>query len=259
MKLGPSIAALGVITSASWLARAQPPEEQPMTAPQPPPPPVYEATLPSSSGEVPEPTVMVRTVRTKGMAAPRDALELSFATGYTQGFGSLSRGVGLPSVATAGVGFDLSIGYRINAHWAVLWTGEYQEFTAQRSDTAGGVTNMVGAQYHFAPTSRTDPWAELGAGYRYLWESNVYGPTVQWHGFQYVHVRLGLDVRTSEEVAIGPVIGADMTEFRWRDLPYYSVYIHDARLSTFVYAGVQGRFDLGGGRTNPTYQVYAKE
>ena len=237
-----------------------------MTAPRPPPPtyeyptvPGTDATTASPSGEVPAPTVTVRAVRKKGMAAPHNALELSFSTGYTQGFGSLAPGVGMPSVATAGVGFDVGVGYRFNAHWAVLWTGEYQQFTSQRSDVVDGITNTVGVQYHFAPTSRTDPWAELGAGYRYLWESNVYGPTVQWHGFQYVHVRLGLDVRTSEEVAIGPVIGADMTEFRWQDLPYYSVYIHDPRLSTFVYAGVQGRFDLGGGRTNPTYQVYAKQ
>lgn len=252
MKLGPLIAALGVITSASWLARAQEPEAPP-TAPPRPPPPIYYPTVPEHA-IVPQPTTVVVQ---RGMRAPRDALELSLGTGYTQGFGSAARGVGLPSIATAGVGFDLGIGWRITEHWAVLWTGEYQAFTAERSEAASGITNTLGVQYHFAPTSKTDPWAELGAGYRYLWESDRYGTTVQWHGWQLVHVRLGLDIRTNEGIAFGPVIGADATQFRWEDLPYYSVYIHDARLSTFIYAGVQGRFDFGG-HTTPTYEVYAK-
>jgi len=220
-----------------------------MTAPRPPPP-IYEY----SQYPTTEPTVIVM----KGMPAPRDALELSFGTGYTQGFGSLSRGVGLPSVASAGVGFNFGLGYRINAHWAVLWTGEYEQFTAERSDIVDGITNTVGAQYHLAPMNKVDPWAELGAGYRYLWESNAYAPSVRWHGFQLVHLRVGIDFRIDPATAIGPVIGADATIFQYEDLPYYTVHIDDTRPSTFVYAGLQGRFDIGG-HTPAVYQVYAKQ
>ena len=225
-----------------------------MAAPRPPPPSYDYPQYPQYTTTVPPP-VIVR----KGMPAPRDALELSFGTGYTQGFGSLRRGVGLPSVASAGVGFDLGVGYRINAHWAVLWTGEYEVFTAERSDVVDGITNTVGAQYHLAPTNKVDPWAELGAGYRYLWESNNYAPTVRWHGFELVHLRVGIDFRMDPMTAIGPVIGADATIFQYEDLPYYTtVHIHDTRPSTFVFAGLQGRFDIGG-HTPPAYEVYARQ
>jgi hypothetical protein len=263
MKVGPSIAALGVITSASWVVRAQAPEEAPpMTAPRPPPP-IYQYPQPPTTGMpgseattvAAEPGVIVQ----KGIPAPRDALELSFGTGYTQGFGSLRGNVGLPSVATAGVGFNFGLGYRINAHWAVLWTGEYEEFTAERSDIVDGITNTVGAQYHLAPTNKIDPWAELGAGYRYLWESSRYAPSVGWHGFQLVHLRVGIDFRADPVTAIGPVIGADATMFQYEDLPYYyTAHINDTRLSTFVYAGLQGRFDIGG-HTPAVYQTYARQ
>jgi hypothetical protein len=213
---------------------------------------MYYPTVPEHAA-APPPTIVVQ----RGMRAPRNALELSLATGYTQGFGSMAPGLGLPAVASAGVGFDLGIGWRFTEHWAVLWTGEYQTYSAERSAYASGMTNTLGVQYHFAPLTPTDPWAELGAGYRYLWESDRYGATVQWHGWQLVHVRLGFDFRTNENIAFGPVIGADATQFLWEDLPYYSVHIHDARLSTFIYAGVQGRFDVGG-HTNTTYEWYAK-
>src|SRR5438270_5099107 len=99
MKLALPIAALAIITSASSLVRAQEPEPEapsatppgappappPLPAPPPPrpPPPLYYPTVPEHSA-APAPTFVVR----RGMPAPRNALELSFATGYTQGFGS---------------------------------------------------------------------------------------------------------------------------------------------------------------------------
>jgi hypothetical protein len=246
MKLQPSIAVLCMIWSASSLAGAQPP-----------PPPTYYPPPPYAVPAEAPPATIVAPRKVSTLDAPRNALELSVATGYTQGFGQLRANVGLPSVISAGVGLDLGVGWRISPRWAVLWTGEYQEFTAERSSHAGGLTNTLGVQYHFAPTQRTDPWAELGAGYRFLWETSAFAPTLYTHGFQLVHVRLGLDFRANEQIALGPIIGADATMFRYQDGPYFSAYIPDARVSTFIYAGIQGRFDIGGQGTS-SYVVVGK-
>lgn len=231
MKLASSVAVLGAALTTTWLARAQPPESQPALYP---PTPVY--TVPSSE----EP------VSRKVIPAASNAFELSVGTGYTQGFGSLKSGVGLPSVATAGLGIDLGIGYRIDPHWGVLWSGQYQELIAERTAAARGFTTSIAAQYHFAPTNRVDPWLEAGAGYRLFWEDPSIGATLLTHGWQLARVRAGIDLRADSHVAFGPMVGADATLFLFQDAPDVSTYISDPRLSTFVFAGVQGRFDIGG-------------
>jgi hypothetical protein len=236
MKLAPGLTTLGDALSATWLAGAQPPGSAP--APSSSPPPVY-SYYPAPGAE-PQPPSNV-------LPAPRRALELTVSTGYTQGFGQLSEGVGLPSVVAAGFGIDFGIGYRISPRWAVLWAGQYQRFTAERARAAEGFTSTVGVQYHFAPTRRVDPWIDLGAGYRFLWEYPTFGPALETHGFQLAHLRAGIDFRPDEQIAIGPIIGADATMFRWQDRRYFTTEIPDTRVSTFIYAGLQGRFDLGGG------------
>jgi hypothetical protein len=232
MKLASSAFLLGAALTVTSLSQAQPPETYP------PPAPVAPA-----QGEVP--------VAKRPLGAPSNALELSVSTGYTQGFGNLKSGVGLPSVATVGIGFDLGVGYRIDPNWAVLWNGQYQEFTAERVAHARGITNDIAVQYHFAPMRQVDPWIEGGAGYRVFWEDPDVGATLTTHGFQLARVRAGLDLRADEYVAIGPIIGADATLFLFQDVPNLGTSISDPRLSTFVYAGLQGRFDVGGKTVSP--------
>ena len=135
MKIALSIVALGICSTTAGLARAQPSESQ-----------------------LPIPTYGTQEAPTeKTVGAPKDAFELSFGTGYTQGFGNLKGGVGLPSVVTPGAAFDLGLGYRIDPHWAVLWSGQYAELTAERTSTARSFTTGLAAQYHFAPTQPVDP------------------------------------------------------------------------------------------------------
>ena len=181
------------------------------------------------------------------LGAPRDALELSLASGYAQGFGSLQSGVGLPSVATGGLALDLGIGYRIDPTWAVLWGGEYQALSPERTDQAQGFSSSIAAQVHFRPAQRLDPWAEAGAGYRFLWESPTDGPTLRTHGFQLARVRVGLDWRADRHVALGPVVGADVNLFLFQDFGGNASNIPEPRASSFFFAGVQGRIDIGGG------------
>jgi peptidoglycan-associated lipoprotein len=99
---------------------------------------------------------------------------------------------------------------------------------------------------------RGDPWLRLGTGYRLLWETNpsgAQGITVMRHGFELLAAKVGYDVRVSEDVAIAPVIGADLNVFVWEDPSNGSSRaMSNAQVGTFVYAGLQGRFDLGGTR-----------
>lgn len=230
MKPASCIAALGAAMTATALAGAQPPESQPSTyQPQPlyPVPSAEEA----SRGPIP---------------AARNAFEITVGSGYTQGFGMLKSGVGLPSVATAGLGIDLGLGYRIDPSWAVLWSGEYQELVAERANAVRGFTTSLAGQYHFRPAQRVDPWVEVGAGYRFLWENPSFGPTILSHGWQLARVRAGVDLRADEHVAFGPYVGADATMFLFQDGGDVATTISDPRLSTFIFAGVQGRFDVGG-------------
>ncbi|MDP9002830.1 MAG: autotransporter domain-containing protein, partial [Myxococcota bacterium] len=176
---------------------------------------------------------------------PRRAFELTLGTGYTQGFGMLHEGVGMPSVATEGVALNVGLGYRIDPHWMVGVAGEYQELNAQRAASVRGVATGIQAAYHFTPYDRLDPWVALGAGYRWLWERhNVPASVTVTNGLQMARLTLGLDLRASRGFAIAPVIGGDLNLF----LSQGDQAIQDPRVSTFVYAGLQGRFDIGGQR-----------
>lgn len=180
------------------------------------------------------------------IAAPDDAVELSVSTGYTQGFGMLRQGTPLPDVANAGMAVGLGLGYRLGSHWGISLNGQYQELDASRGSGTRGGTATAAVQYHFAPYQHLDPWAELGGGYRMFWETpEVNAPSVLSHGLQLARARIGADVRVTPDVAVGPFIGADVNAFLYQE----GAAIDNPRLSTFVLAGVQGRFDVGGERT----------
>ena len=220
MKIALSFVTLGLCVTAAGGALAQPPEPAPYYVP-------YER--PSE----------------RRLEAPRNALELSLGTGYSQGFGNLRSGVGMPSVVTPGAGLTLGVGYRIDPSWAVLWSGDYAELMAERSNTARTFTTGLALQYHLAPMQKVDPWVEVGAGYRFLIEDSSVGPNLLTHGFQLGRVRAGLDFRIADAVALGPMVGADATLFVFQDFPSLQTNISDPTISTFIFAGVQGRFDIG--------------
>jgi hypothetical protein len=193
-----------------------------------------------------------RTWTQRTVPAPSQAFEATVGTGYTQPFGLLRSGVGMPDVAKAGIGIDAAVGYRIDPHWGLSVGGQYQELNAQNADASRGAAFTFAAQYHIVPTTRLDPWLELGTGYRMLWQvQGNNNPTVLNHGFELARARAGFDLRLSPDIAIAPVIGADATVFLWQDQGT-AVAISDPRVSTFVFAGVQGRVDVGGTKVGST-------
>jgi hypothetical protein len=196
-----------------------------------------------------------KTYIEQGVPAPSQALEITVGTGYTQPFGILRKGVGMPSIAHEGVGAEASLGYRADPHFAVSIGGQYQELTANTAAGTRGVAGTLAVAYHIAPQTRTDPFLELGAGYRLFWivpQASAQAPVALEHGFQLVRGRAGLDLRLSPDIALAPVVGADVTTFLWEDIGGNNTAIASPGVSTFVFAGVLGRFDLGGTKVGQT-------
>lgn len=187
------------------------------------------------------------TYWTRTLPAPKNALELSIGTGYTQGFGNVEKGRALNDTAEAGMSLDFGAGYRLSPYWMFGMKAAYQVFQAgnsladQSQSPASGV-GALQAGYHFAPFARLDPWLQVGAGYRYLCQCGQPGKDELLHGFELLDAKLGMAVRVDPQVALAPLIGADVSMFIWdRGSP-----IKDPRLNTFIYGGLQARFDLGG-------------
>ncbi len=195
------------------------------------------------------------------LTAPKEAFEIDVTTGYTQGFGAISGrpGEALSDVAKGGIGVGVGLGYRATPELAVGLTGQYQELAPAATQAMGtrvrGAAIGVEGKAHFRPYERVDPWLSLGAGYRMLWIApEGPGNNVLQHGFELARGRVGLDVRVSRDIALGPVIGGDVNLFTARNPegPAGDAVIPEKRASTFLFAGVQGRFDLGGSRVEKT-------
>ncbi len=174
--------------------------------------------------------------------APSNSFELKFGAGYTQGFGNIAPGSSILSVAGAGIGVSADFDYRIDPALSFGLESQYQEFTTENNSGSRGLDLNLGVTYHVSPEQRGDPFLRLGTGYRMLWDVDHIGApnsTSMYHGFDIVTLKLGYDIRTSSDVAFAPIIGADLQTFVWKDASALST----AQVGTFIYAGIQGRFD----------------
>lgn len=190
---------------------------------------------------------------TAPVRAPDRALELGVTAGYTQGFGSLTPDRRV--AAGPGGAIGASVGYRINPYWSIGVTGQYQGYGSRgaqaSSTTVRGATGDVHGTYHLSPYSRLDPYVNLGSGYRLFAESPAGdAPTTLTHSVELGKLAVGLDVRSSESVAISPVVGLDLNLFILRAGGAPAPSTGNQSVSAFLFAGVEGRFDLGGERLN---------
>lgn len=209
---------------------------------------------------IPEPPYWSKPVR-----APAEALELGVGAAYSQGTMSPAAGTGATDLTKAGGAFSLQVGYRFAPEFGLHLFGEFNEFApgntlSSDAGTRGGVAGISGT-FHLLPYQRIDPWVRLGTGYRMLWvtgDPNV--PDARWHGFQLAKLDIGADLRTSEDVAIGPTVGVGLNEFVWRNPsgPAGDEEISGKRITPFVYAGIEARFDLAGIRRRPIPDVAAR-
>jgi hypothetical protein len=65
-------------------------------------------------------------------------------------------------------------------------------------------------------------------------------------GVEWAKLQIGVDYRIDQAVAISPVVGADLTTFFTQSTPTSNGFTNTTNptVNTFVFAGVQGRFDI---------------
>jgi hypothetical protein len=182
----------------------------------------------------------------RALPPPTGALEIRVGTAYTQGFGMVAPGRGVTDVAGPGASLDIDTDYRASPLWSLGLQGGFQEFTTGLNTGARGVAANAGVTLHVAPGLRGDPWLRVAAGYRLLWDVNPPASvTTARQGLEIAKATVGYDVRVARAVAFSPVVGADLNLFLWQTQNRVMSALSSAQLSTFLFLGVQGRFDLG--------------
>jgi hypothetical protein len=189
------------------------------------------------------------------VAAPANALELSVATGYAQGAGPIAGGMQhLEDISGPGGAVELAAAYRINPTFAV---GAYGSFsTYATGDQITGDTNVLGATAgiqgiaHLRPERSVDPWVSVGTGWRGLWLDPDQGKRTSLQGLELARLQVGVDYRVSEDIAIAPVVGGSLDLFVSQDSAMTDGYneLQDKKVNFVGFAGLAGRFDLGGRR-----------
>jgi hypothetical protein len=187
--------------------------------------------------------------------AVQNAFEIGVATGYTQGGGKLGGNMGsLEDVSGPGGAVEVDLGYRIIPQ---LTLGAYGTFSKyQHGDSIDSSTDVLGATaglqgvLHLRPERSVDPWVSLGAGWKGLWLDPSSGKTTSLQGLELARLQLGVDYRVSKDVAIAPVIGGSLSMFISQDSAMTNdlTEITDKKVNFTGFAGLSGRFDIGGSR-----------
>ena len=189
------------------------------------------------------------------VAAPSNALEIGVATGYTQGVGPTGGGMQhVEDLSRAGGAVELDAMYRINPTFAVGAYGTFSDYSTgdhiSSNDDVFGATAGIQAAAHIRPDRSVDPWVSLGTGWRGMWLSPTSGKTTSLQGLEVARLRLGIDYRVNENVSISPVISGSLDMYVSQDSPMTTSYaeIADKKVNFIGFAGLAGRFDLGGKR-----------
>jgi hypothetical protein len=205
------------------------------------------------------------------MAAPSRAFEIGVAGLYNQGWGNLTDAVSplaavgrrVQDVSGAGVGAEIDLGYRFMPQMAAGVFAQGSEFN--RDDRLASGTNVrtltAGLQgsWFFRPYRTINPWVGLGSAYRGHWIVPDVGGITQHHGWQIARLQVGVDMRASREISIGPYVGGSVDVFFSEKLPNQpSRNLDGPPVAGFFGAGLQGRFDLGGNYIAPASSATAR-
>ncbi len=188
--------------------------------------------------------------------APNNAFELTLGGGYAQGWGGIGSGQrDLTDLTSGGGELQLGLGWRIDPRFmvGVYGTGGYY---ATRTATSGAniwtATAGVQGNYHFMPMNEWDPWIGLSSGWRGMWIHDI--GTDSWHGLDVAKLTAGVDYRVSSQFAISPYASAGLTTFLTQKFAGQSEFsnVHSPDVNVWLAAGIQGRFDIGGGSSHGT-------
>jgi hypothetical protein len=189
------------------------------------------------------------------VAAPQNAVELGIAAGYTQGAGPIGGAMQhVEDVSRAGGAVELDAMYRINPLFAVGVYGSFSQYStgdqiSSQTDVLGA-TAGIQAALHMRPDRSVDPWVSVGTGWRGMWLSPESGKNTSLQGLELARLQIGTDYRINENVAIAPVIGGSVNMFVSEDSPMTTklTELDDKKVNFIGFAGLAGRFDLGGSR-----------
>jgi hypothetical protein len=204
-----------------------------------------------------------RGTETSPRATPAQAFELTLGSGYNQGFGDIDgSGLNLGDYARGGPGVRLGLGYRIDPRWMVGAYAEGARYMRRQNpegDTRawGGGMGIQGA-YFIAPYSTINPWVGLGTGVRTYVLQRPNTDTSVAYGWDIVRASVGVEYRLTPSNSIGPMLGATITTFGARGDANAPEEIQDREPSTFVFVGMQGRFDIGGKLVSPSKTEVAR-
>ena len=193
----------------------------------------------------------------KKMAAPASAFEIGAAGLYNQGWGHLTDSSGnapvnLQDNAGSGIAGELDLGYRLNPNLTLGLYGMITEFNGarnvenqqvnQRSVAAG-----VQGQFFLRPYHVVNPWVGLGTAWRGYWSVPDVGGITSRQGWQIARLEIGVDMRASRAISIGPYVGGSLDVWFTEKQPGQdSRNLDGPPLSAFFIAGIMGRFDIGG-------------
>jgi hypothetical protein len=180
----------------------------------------------------------------RAMAAPSNAFELVTTTGYRHVAGRLERGVALDE---DGYAFELGLGYRFSPSFSLAIVGGLTDYSGGETEGLGLSVGWM-STYHFRPFRTIDPFISGGGGFRaFIVDRRMDEADVGYTGFDLGRLQVGVDFRVTPQIAIAPVIGVDLTMYRDRfDEDDVEHDIEHRRLSVAFFAGLSGRFDLGG-------------
>lgn len=189
------------------------------------------------------------------LAPVKNALELTLGTGYAQGYGEIARGQPtLRDVSEAGGALQVGVGYRLLAHLTVGVYGSGAAFgRGSDVDPAADLWSATGgvqADWHILPARQVfNPWVSLGSGWRGYWVKSDAG-TTSLQGWEIAKLQVGVDYRIDRNLAISPVIGADLSTFFTQETPSPGGFgnVTSPRVNTFLFGGLQGRFDINLGK-----------
>jgi hypothetical protein len=187
--------------------------------------------------------------------AVKSAFEIGVATGYSQGGGKLGGNMlSLEDVSGPGAAVEVDVGYRIIPELALGAYGTFAKY--QHGDSIDSNTDVLGATagiqaaWHFRPDRSVDPWVSLGTGWKGLWLNPSSGKVTSLQGLELARLQLGADYRITKDIAISPVIGGSLSLFISQDSAMTTdlTEIQDKKVNVTGFAGLSGRFDLGGSR-----------
>lgn len=217
--------------------------------------PVLSLLVPALASAQPSEAVEDTSGFDHEVAPIRNAFEIGVATGYAQGAGKLGGNQGsLEDVSGPGGVVELDLGYRIIPNLSIGAYGTFSKF--QHGDSVNSNTDVLGATaglqaaWHFRPDRSVDPWVSLGTGWKGLWLDPQNGKTTSLQGLEFARLQVGADYRVSKDIAIAPVIGGSLSTFISADSAMTNdlTELNDKKVAFTGFAGLSGRFDLGGSR-----------